>query len=431
MSTAAMALDEPKSWSAGKRMGFRFVFSYLVIYSFPFPIGVIPWTSWPADKYEKLWEAMIIWTGKHVLHLAKPITFFLSGSGDKTSDYVQLLLFVTFSAVATIVWTLLDRKRKDYRRLHEWLRIYVRYVLGYTLLGYGLDKVIPNQMIPPGPEKLLEPFGDFSPMGLLWYFMGFSAPYMIFAGGVETLGGLLLFLRRTTPLGALVACGAMFNVAMLNYSYDTPVKLYSTNLFLFAFFLLAPDLRRAANVLALNRPAEAAKLDFPLELRARWMRISRQAVKIAFVGFTLFTLIKGGIAEHRQLTARSPLYGAYNVEEFSDNGQTLPPLETDTKRWGKVAFHFPTNMVVRMMDGSAKGFRTDFDTAKGIVTLSTFQDAAKKYAMDYSRPDAEHVVLQGKLQGETVVIKLKRIDESKFLLISRGYHWINEYPLNR
>src|SRR5579864_702818 len=213
MNSFESTIPESRDWGLAHRIGFRVVFSYLVLYNFPFPIGTIPWTSWPADKYEKMWEAMIIWTGKHVLHLSKPITFFPSGSGDKTSDFVQLLIFVVFALVATIAWTLLDRNRKEYRRLHEWLRIYVRYVLGFTLLSYGIDKVIPNQMIPPGPEKLLEPFGDFSPMGLLWYFMGFSTPFMIFAGSVESLGGILLFWRRTTPLCAFVACASMFNVA--------------------------------------------------------------------------------------------------------------------------------------------------------------------------------------------------------------------------
>ena len=27
--------------------------------------------------------------------------------------------------------------------------------------------------------------------------------------------------------------------------------------------------------------------------------------------------------------------------------------------------------------------------------------------------------------------RLKRIDDSKFLLKSRGFHWINEFPFNR
>jgi hypothetical protein len=40
------------------------------------------------------------------------------------------------------------------------------------------------------------------------------------------------------------------------------------------------------------------------------------------------------------------------------------------------------------------------------------------------------VVLQGKLLEETLTVKLRRLDTSRFLLVSRGFHWISEYPYN-
>lgn len=33
--------------------------------------------------------------------------------------------------------------------------------------------------------------------------------------------------------------------------------------------------------------------------------------------------------------------------------------------------------------------------------------------------------------GAVALPRLHRLDETKFLLVSRGYHWINEFPLNR
>jgi hypothetical protein len=35
------------------------------------------------------------------------------------------------------------------------------------------------------------------------------------------------------------------------------------------------------------------------------------------------------------------------------------------------------------------------------------------------------------LEGDGKAIRLRQIDASKFLLLSRGFHWINEMPLNR
>ena len=113
---------------------------------------------------------------------------------------MELLCFLVLAALATIVWTLLDRKRQEYRTLHEWLRIYVRYALGFTMLGYGMDKVFALQFNSslPGPGRLAEPLGNYSPFALMWTFMGYSKPYTIFAGVGEVIGGVLLLFRRTT-----------------------------------------------------------------------------------------------------------------------------------------------------------------------------------------------------------------------------------------
>src|SRR5262249_24545008 len=132
--------------------------------------------------------------------------------------------------------------RIAYPRLWELLRIYVRYALALILIGYGLAKVVKTQFQAPSGVRLLEPFGQSSPMGLLWTFMGFSTAYTFFAGASEVLGGVLLLWRRTTTLGAMVSAAVLFHIVMLNFCYDVPVKLYSAHLFLMAVLLLLPDL---------------------------------------------------------------------------------------------------------------------------------------------------------------------------------------------
>ena len=71
------------------------------------------------------------------------------------------------------------------------------------------------------------------------------------------------------------------------------------------------------------------------------------------------------------------------------------------------------------------------NVAKSSFVLSTGGKEGQKLVFTYSRPDANHLVLQGLVMKQPVTIKLQKIDESKFLLPSRGFHWINEYPLNR
>ncbi len=101
------------------------------------------------------------------------------------------------------------RRAREHARAHELLRILLRFAVGSALIGYGVAKIIKTQFPFPGVDTLLEPYGEASPMGLLWTFMGFSTGYNIFVGLSEAGGGVLLFYRRTTTLGALILVPAM------------------------------------------------------------------------------------------------------------------------------------------------------------------------------------------------------------------------------
>ena len=413
------------SWSFAHRVVFRFVFSYLVLYIFPFPFGSYPGTALPFLAYEKMWYALVPWVGKHILHLRQAITVFPNGSGDTTFNYVQLLGFAVIAAVATAIWTALDRKRAEYRTLHEWLRIYVRYMLAFTMLAYGMDKVIKLQFVDPGPGRLAEPFGNYSPFALLWTFMGYSTPYTHFGGWGETIGAVLLFSPRTTTLGALILCAVLSNVVALNYFYDVPVKIFSSFLLLMAVFLVVPELKRLANILVLNRPVAAANLDGPF--RGRWMRISRVVVKTAAIGLAVY-LNTVPMLQRRKMMAdfpKSPIYGLYQVESFTRNGK---PAATNDASWRRMIFEYKTEMSVLSMDDSMSYYGTKYDAAKNSVTLTGENSKSPDGVLTYSQPDAGHLELRGNFKNQPVVIEMRKIDTSKLELVSRGFHWINEHP---
>src|SRR4026208_2091617 len=98
------------------------------------------------------------------------------------------------------------------------------------MVAYGMIKAIPLQMPAPGLTRLLEPFGNFSPMGVLWYSVGASRPYEIFAGCAELAAGILICIPRTATLGALICLADAIQIFTLNMSYDVPVKLFSFHL---------------------------------------------------------------------------------------------------------------------------------------------------------------------------------------------------------
>ena len=246
-------------WHPATRVVFRFVFAYLILFILPFPLGSVPYTEALAEPYTQLWNAIIPRVGRDVLKLDYEVGVVFNGSGDRTYDYILVLCLLVLAAAATALWSLLDRRRTAYPRLYQWLRVYVRLYLGTVMIGYGAYKVINSQFPHPPLDRLVQPFGYASPMGLLWTFMGASEPYAMFTGAAEMLCGILLFARRTTALGAVACVAVLSNVVMLNFSYDVPVKLYSSHLLAMAVFLAAPEARRLANVFLFNRATEPAE----------------------------------------------------------------------------------------------------------------------------------------------------------------------------
>ena len=65
------------------------------------------------------------------------------------------------------------------------------------------------------------------------------------------------------------------------------------------------------------------------------------------------------------------------------------------------------------------------------MALTKRDDPAWKTSLSYHQPEPGLLALEGTLDGQKVRAKLRRADSPEFLLINRGFHWINEYPFNR
>ena len=417
------------NWSLAKKILFRFVCVYIVMYALSHPFGM-PLGQYIGEYYSLLWDSPVLWVGKQVFGV--DITVRPAGSGDTTFNYVQIFSMGVLSAFLCLLWSLIDWERRNYKTLLGWLVIFVRYYLAFVMLTYGLVKVIKLQFPYPTMEMLDVTYGNSSPMRLLWTFMGYSESYTIFAGLGEVIGGLLLFFRRTTTLGALVVLGVMGNVAVMNFSYDVPVKLFSTHLVLFALCLLSLDLRRVLNVFVLNRAAPPA--DLSLALPRPWMQKVRVALKVLVIGYVLYAQVSGALEARALYGSERPkpaLYGLYEVETFVQNGDTLAPLITDPVRWRKLMVDRVGFVTIKKMDDQIERFASEIDTVAQTLTFNTFADTTQKYVLQYTRPSPDTLLVEGVLMGDSVSIHMKRFGLDRYLLVSRGFHWINEYPFNR
>ena len=259
-------------WSPVTRIAFRFCFLYFGLYVLMTQMlsGLL---QLPMPRFDRMLLAKPVETvARNVFGVTQPLVIF-SGSGDKIYDWVLAFCMLIIATVATVGWSIVRRHKLSYVGFHKWFRLFLRFALGSTMVSYGAAKAIPLQMPYPPLQRLLEPFGHFSPMGVLWYSIGASRPYEIFTGCAELTAGILLFIPATAPLGALVALACTIQIFTLNMTYDVPVKLFSFHLILMSLFLLAPDARRLLNVLVLNRAAGPSSVP-PLGRSRRAWRIA-------------------------------------------------------------------------------------------------------------------------------------------------------------
>ncbi len=428
--------DEKLQWSLPTRIAFRFCFVYFGLFCLLTQVlgGLIPLPSVDLPDPSTLWpfRQVVFWTAKHVFHVSRPLVYQASGSGDKTYDYVLQFCFLIVALLATTIWSILDRKRENYASAYKWFRLFIRFFLAGQMLGYGWAKAVPLQMPFPRLFTLVEPYGNFSPMGVLWASIGASPAYEIFAGCAEMLGGILLIVPRTTMLGALICLADMTQVFMLNMTYDVPVKLFSFHLILLSLFLLAPDIKRLIDMFFLNRPVQPST-QFPLFATPRANRMAL-IVQIVFGVFLMGMNAYGSRSLWYQYGGGSPksaLYGIWNVEQLTIDGQPRPALMSDHERWRRVIFDVPTRTAFQKMDESLARFGVAIDTKENSLKLTKNDDKDWKASFSYTRSASDRLVLDGEIDGHKERMELQLVDRSKFLLLSRGFHWIQEYPFNR
>ncbi len=278
----------------------------------------------------------------------------------------------------------------------------------------------------------MQPLGDGSPMGLLWNFMGFSDAYCIFTGAAEMVGGLLLVARRTTTLGALVSIGVMSNVVMLNFRFDTPVKLFSLNLLGMAGFLVLPDARRLADFLLFHRPLQHVPL--PRLFARRWLHFMAIVVRSLFFAWTTWFVLKQGFDMRRQygdLARKPPLYGSWDVEVFEVDGELVPEESVArTDRWKRLRIG-RYRLSIERGDGSTRILFAQPSPKGDRLTLQLESDPGHPIPFKCELAGSDALTLDGTLDGRPLHVELARSATSGYLLLDRGFHWINETPFNR
>lgn len=419
-------------WTSVQKIAFRFAFLAIGLFILIENNGAYPFYDVIMAYPGELLHIFIPWVGKNILHLSYDITVFTNGSGDTTYDYVILFVILCLSVTGTIIWSLLDRSRDNYSKLYYWLTVAVRFYVGLMLFNYGMYKVIKMQFPFPGVGRLMQPYGNSSPMGLAWTFLGFSKGYNLFMGLAEVAALMLLF-RRTVTVGAIITLMTTANVMAVNYFYDVPVKIVSTSLVVMTLFLLLPDLKRLFKFFFTGEAVSLPVMPAPA-IRKKWLKITGYSLKYVVIAYAV---VVGSIElvsasrEYGDAAPKTPLYGAYFVKSFVVNRDTVPPLATDSTYWKHLIIQWGEYAQIRFLNDSTRGYSMKIDTVARTLYLKQRLDTTNKSLLAYQMVDEKNMLLRGTIKNDSVSILLRRKTEKDFLLMKRGFRWINEYPYNR
>ncbi|MET8800445.1 DoxX family protein [Nocardia sp. NPDC004568] len=425
----------PVRWSWPARVAFRFgvvytaIFCVLigqVVYVFAgFTHEFLPDTAptWPLLAV----EPVLKWVGQTVFGI--DVQFHRdSGSGDQAIIWLMVFTALVVAVVAAVLWSVLDRRRLAYPRAGTWFLTILRWCVAGQMLFYGVAKAVPTQMPPPPFSALIQPYGELSPMAVLWLQVGSAPVYQILLGVAELVGGLLLLVPRTATLGAMLSVVSMAQVFVLNMTFDVPVKILSFHLLVFSLVLLVPQARRFADFFLLARRADPAVQPplFTSRRAARTAGIVQAAlgiwliVGISTAGWSAWQEFGGG-------APKPELYGLWEVTGFRIDGRPVPPLLTDPDRWQRLVIETEGAVSWQRMDGALVTVPAQVDGTARTLTIAD-PAGAPTANLTYTRPEPGTLRLDGELDGRPVTVDLRATDPGAFPLNGPRFHWVQDHP---
>jgi hypothetical protein len=150
-----------------------------------------------------------------------------------TSGYYLLFAFSIFLGIISAPIIQLFSKRFNFQPTAILQKI-LQYLLFFFLFSYGWYKLIGVQFYAPSANILFTPFGQLSKDIAFWSLVGSSPLFSISLGIIELITTLLLLVKRTQFLAAVLSLFVFGFIFLINLSFDISVKGLSGSLLLFA-----------------------------------------------------------------------------------------------------------------------------------------------------------------------------------------------------
>jgi len=390
---------------------YTFVFVVLFIATFDFEYQIIPSISVYINPF---FENLVYWSGITIFNLSGDFRTVISS--DSVGMYIHTFNLIFISGLGAFIWHKLTKTQAGVIR--AWAQTVIEYYLSLQMLLYGFNKVFKIQFYQPEPNLLFTNLGDLTPDILYWSTIGSSWSYSFIIGMIEVLvAGLLLF-KKTRLLGVLIGIGVMFNVVLINFSYDISVKLYASFLLGLFLVLLAPYLKYLYASLILQKPIPLIENTPPL-----FPKLSINA-KMGLKSLVILIFMIEGLLpfytsnSYNDDTAKRPLFhGAYQVTDSS---------QSNNISWDFVFVHRGGYFISKDENNKMQDYQLEIDTIHQTLLLTRY-DLNKNYVLQYEMKDESLHHIYGTIESSKVDIYLQKVDERSIPLLNSEFHWTTEH----
>jgi hypothetical protein len=122
---------------------------------------------------------------------------------------------------------------------------------------------------------------------------------------------------------------------------------------------------------------------------------------------------------------KSPIYGIWNVDRVSINGEVGPTELNDYDRqWRRLIFDSPDSMVFQRLDDSFARYRVSIDQSNNSLTLSKGNSQQWKAYFTFQRPSQDRLILDGEMDGYRIQTQLHLLEFDTLRLLNSDFRWV-------
>ncbi len=391
---------------------FSLIFTLLFIATLPFEQPLLP--DFPA-LIAPFFELVSKWVATNLLGWSPLLNYRLESDSAGLYLHSGILLFISSSLA--FAWHLLE-KNDNRKVIYNKVLIEISsFYLSMHLFSYGFSKLFKAQFFFPEPNTLFTPLAYLDRDILFWSAMGTSHTYSVFSGIIELVPALLLIFPRTRTLGALIAFGVMVNVFMLNMGFDISVKLFSAFLIFLCLNVLSAEFRNLYLFFLSDLPIKRNLIGI-----SRKNIIYRSIIGLFLIINGMFPFLLAGNFND-DLAPRPDLNGAYEINQFVLNGDSLAPMINDKFRWKRIFVHRRGYFIIQNMQDKMTDYKLKIDETNNILEITDYRNFDLKYSFNIIR-NGDSMSLKGNFIGKDIYLKAVRIDLKKLPISNNNFHWM-------